>query len=92
MSQEDLCFTPATELSRAIRARQLSPVELMQAVLARAERLNPALNAICTPTFDAALAGAKRAEAALTRGAPVGLLHGLPMTIKDLALTRGGCR
>ncbi len=89
MSQEDLCFTPATELSRAIRARQLSPVELMQAVLARAERLNPALNAICTPTFDAALAGAKRAEAALTRGAPVRLLHGLPMTIKDLALTRG---
>jgi aspartyl-tRNA(Asn)/glutamyl-tRNA(Gln) amidotransferase subunit A len=89
MNDEDLCFTPATELSRAIRSRQLSPVELMQAVIARAERLNPALNAICTPTYDAALDAARKAETELMCGGKLGLLHGLPMTIKDLALTRG---
>src|SRR5688572_8752632 len=89
MSQEELCFTPATELAQAIRTRALSPVELMQAVLARAERLNPALNAICTPTYEPALAAARQAETALMRGERLGLLHGLPLTIKDLSLTRG---
>jgi aspartyl-tRNA(Asn)/glutamyl-tRNA(Gln) amidotransferase subunit A len=89
MNDEALCFTPATELARAIRSRQLSPVELMQAVIARAERLNPALNAICTPTYDAALDAARTAETELMRGGKLGPLHGLPMTIKDLSLTRG---
>jgi aspartyl-tRNA(Asn)/glutamyl-tRNA(Gln) amidotransferase subunit A len=89
MSQEELCYTPAAELAGLIRKRALSPVELMEAVLARAQRLNPALNAICTPTYDSALSGARQAEADLMRGAGLGLLHGLPMTIKDLAFTRG---
>jgi aspartyl-tRNA(Asn)/glutamyl-tRNA(Gln) amidotransferase subunit A len=89
MNQEELCFTSATELTRSIRSRALSPVELMQAVIARAERLNPALNAICTPTYESALAAARQAEAAVMRGDRLGPLHGLPMTIKDLAFTRG---
>jgi aspartyl-tRNA(Asn)/glutamyl-tRNA(Gln) amidotransferase subunit A len=89
MGQEELCFTPATELADRIRKRALSPVEIMEAVLARAQRLNPVLNAICTPTYDSAMAAARRAEAEAMRGADLGLLHGLPMTIKDLALTRG---
>ena len=89
MSQEELCFTPATELAARIRKRALSPVEIMEAVLARAQRLNPVLNAICTPTYDSAMAAARRAEAEAMRGADLGLLHGLPVTIKDLAFTRG---
>lgn len=89
MNDDDLCFTPATELRRLIGEKSLSPVELMNAVIARAQKLNPALNAICTPTFDAASRAALAAEKAVMDGQPLGLLHGIPTTIKDLALTRG---
>ena len=85
----DLAFTPATELAALIRARTLSPVELTRAVLERIERLNPALNAFCTLTPEAALAAARDAEQAVTSGRPLGPLHGLPFSIKDLALTKG---
>lgn len=89
MSSDDLAFVPATELVGLIRRGALSPVDLVRATIARAERLNPTLNAICTPTFDAALAQARVAEAAVKSGETLGPLHGLPVTIKDLALTRG---
>jgi aspartyl-tRNA(Asn)/glutamyl-tRNA(Gln) amidotransferase subunit A len=89
MNNEELCFTPATQVARMIRGKEISPVEVMQATLARAEKLNPSLNAICTPTFDAAMDAARKAEAAVMRDEPLGLLHGLPTTIKDLSLTRG---
>ena len=85
----DLCYTPATELAALIRARRLSPVELTRAVLERIERLNPTLNAFCTLTAEPALAQARAAEAAVTAGAALGPLHGLPYSIKDLAFTRG---
>jgi aspartyl-tRNA(Asn)/glutamyl-tRNA(Gln) amidotransferase subunit A len=89
MDTTELCFTPATELTRLIRARQLSPVELMDAVIGRAEALNPKLNAICTPTYDTAREAAKAAEAALSRNEAMGPLHGIPVTIKDLVFTKG---
>lgn len=89
MNNDDLCFTSATELSALIRSRALSPVELMQAVIERARRLNPALNALCTDTYEEALTQARLAETAVVRGENIGLLHGIPTTIKDLALTKG---
>jgi aspartyl-tRNA(Asn)/glutamyl-tRNA(Gln) amidotransferase subunit A len=89
MNDVDLGFTPAVELAALIRARKLSPVELTRAVLARIEALNPVLNAFCTPTPDLALAEARRAEEAVMRGDQLGPLHGIPYSIKDLALTRG---
>ena len=85
----DLCFTPATELSRLIRTKALSPVELMQAVLARIERVNPLVNAFCTLTADQAMEAARRAESMVASGATLGALHGIPVSIKDLSLTRG---
>jgi aspartyl-tRNA(Asn)/glutamyl-tRNA(Gln) amidotransferase subunit A len=85
----DLAFTPATELAGLIRAKKLSPVELVRATLERIERLNPTLNAFCTITADAALAAAREAEQAVMTGGPLGALHGLPVSIKDLALTKG---
>ena len=88
-SDTDLCYTPATELAALIRARKLSPFELTRAVLERIDRLNPRLNAFCTLTAEAALARAREAEAAVTAGRPLGPLHGVPYSIKDLALTRG---
>src|SRR5258706_1172363 len=88
MSKE-LSFTPATELTRMIREKTVSPVEVMRETIARAESLNPRLNAICTPTFDAAMDAAVEAEHAVMKGRSLGILHGGPTSIKDLAFTRG---
>ncbi len=63
MNSTDLCYTPATELRRLIDARQVSPVEIADAVLARIERLNPTLNAFLTVTYDLARDDARAAEA-----------------------------
>jgi Asp-tRNA(Asn)/Glu-tRNA(Gln) amidotransferase A subunit family amidase len=89
MNAADLCFTPATELARLIRAREVSPVEIADAVLARIERLNPRLNAFMTVTADLAREQAKAAEARALRGEQVGPLDGIPFTIKDLEPTAG---
>jgi aspartyl-tRNA(Asn)/glutamyl-tRNA(Gln) amidotransferase subunit A len=89
MNDIDLCYTPATELAAMIRAKKVSPVEVTSAVLARIEALNPVYNAFCTPTPEIALADAKRAEAAVTAGEPLGAIHGIPYGIKDLAFTKG---
>ena len=89
MNATDLCYTPATELIPLIRAKKLSPVELTEAVLARIERLDPKVNAFCTLTADLARAAARRAEDAVMKGGALGPLHGVPFSIKDLALTAG---
>jgi aspartyl-tRNA(Asn)/glutamyl-tRNA(Gln) amidotransferase subunit A len=93
MDATDLSYTPATVLLSLIRTKALSPVELCRALLDRIERVNPTLNALCTVTADTALDAARRAEQALMRGEmrgeTRGALHGLPFTIKDLALTDG---
>jgi aspartyl-tRNA(Asn)/glutamyl-tRNA(Gln) amidotransferase subunit A len=86
---DELGFAPATELAGLIRARKLSPVELTRAVLDRIERLNPTLNAFVTVTAEAALAAARRAEQAVMSGEALGPIHGVPFSVKDLALTRG---
>lgn len=89
MNADELCFTPATELARLIRNREVSPVEVMNAVLDRIEALNPQLNAFLTLDADGARAGAQAAEAAISRGEELGILHGLPVSIKDLEPTAG---
>nr|WP_315431625.1 amidase [uncultured Albidiferax sp.] len=81
--------TSAVELRRLIGSRQLSPVELMDACIARIEALNPAINAICATDFDRARSAARQAEAQVMRGAPLGPLHGLPLGVKDLQDTAG---
>jgi amidase len=89
MKNDDLCFTPATRLAALIRARKVSPLEVTRAVLARIERVNPALNAYCTVAAEQALAAARAATRALTRSAGLGPLHSIPVSIKDLTPTRG---
>ena len=74
----------ATEALAAFRARRLSPVELLQAVIARVERINPSINALSDTYFDEALAAARAAEARYTsRGQDVRPLEGLPLAVKD---------
>ena len=89
MSDRDLCFTPATGLARLYRARKASPLEAMQAVLARIDAVNPTLNACVTVAREPALAAAREATAALTRKAALPPLHGVPVSIKDLTPTKG---
>src|SRR5688572_13407837 len=80
---DDLCFLPAVELAARIRARQVSPVEVVDAVLARIEALNPRLNAFAFVHADEARELARAAEAAVLRGDDLGPLHGVPVSIKD---------
>ncbi len=90
MSDRDLCFTPATALQRLYRTRKVSPLEVMQAVLARIDAVNPRVNAYVTLVRESALAEAKKATAGLARrSAALGPLHGVPVSIKDLTPTKG---
>jgi aspartyl-tRNA(Asn)/glutamyl-tRNA(Gln) amidotransferase subunit A len=90
MSKDDLCWRPATELAALIRKKKLSPVELVDAVLERIEKVNPQLNAYVLVTADQARTDAKAAARALTRrSARPGPLHGIPFSVKDLVITRG---
>src|SRR5690606_4371102 len=77
----------ATELVEGYRTRTLSPVEVAQAVLARMERLNPTLNAFVLVS-ERLLEEARESEARWHKGAPRGLLDGVPVSIKDLLLAK----
>jgi amidase len=85
---EELTTKSATELAALIRARAVSPVEVIEAHLQRIERINPQLNAIVTLAPDA-LDWARAAEYALANGEDVGPLHGVPLTVKDTIETAG---
>jgi len=78
----------AWQLADKIRRQLLSPVEVVEAYLRRIDELNPILNAIVTLAPDA-VAKAKEAETAVTRGDVLGPLHGVPLTIKDTIETKG---
>lgn len=86
---DDLCFTPAVELARLLHSRKLSARELLDAFLNRIHRVNPRLNAIVTLAEERATAEAAAADEAAARGGTLGLLHGLPIAVKDLADTAG---
>ena len=83
MTEDELCRLSAGEAARRIAGRTLSPVALMEAVLARAARLDPALRLFAEPMSGAAREAAEQAEAAVEAGSPIGPLHGVPITIKD---------
>jgi len=76
-------------LRRLIGARAISPVELLEACVARIEAINPAVNAIAARAYGRARSEAKAAESAVLKGAPLGRLHGLPIGVKDLQDTGG---
>ena len=85
---DELATLSVTKLAAMIRARAISPVEAVEACLRRIEHLNPRLNAIITLAPDA-LSQAREAERAVMRGASLGPLHGVPITIKDTIDTAG---
>lgn len=89
ISENEICRMDAVTLTKAIRSKQVSPVEAVDAVLARMERLEPELHAFCTPTPEAARAEAKELAGRIATGAKVGPLAGVPVGIKDLVATKG---
>src|SRR3989449_2684435 len=88
-TERDLCFTPAVDLLKLYRARRVSPLEVMQAVLARIDAVNPDVNAIVTLVREDALRHAGREPATLRRGASLPPLFGVPVGIKDVTVTKG---
>src|SRR5438552_10832064 len=84
----DLCSLTATEMLDAFRRHELSPMDVTRAVLERIEKLNPVLNAF-NLVSERALDDAKASEARWRAGQPKGLLDGVPVSIKDIILTKG---
>jgi aspartyl-tRNA(Asn)/glutamyl-tRNA(Gln) amidotransferase subunit A len=88
VTADELCWLPALDLARLIRTREISPVEVVEAVLARIGRIDRQLNAFCAVAEDEAREAALAAEAATMTGESLGLLHGVPVSVKDLVFTR----
>lgn len=84
-----LTFAPAYEIARMIRNREVSVVEVVKAYLNQIAKHNSKLNAICTLDEDNVRLRAKLADAALSEGENWGVLHGVPITIKDIFETEG---
>ncbi len=89
MTDLDLCYLPATVAIELFKARKLSPVELMAAVIARHEATHQSINAFTFTYFDEAMELARKAEANYARGEPTGALEGLPVAIKDESYITG---
>ena len=83
MASDDLCYLTATEAIAQFKARALSPVELMSAVIARSEAVAPQVNAYTYTFYERALAQAREAEARYASGAETRALEGVPIVIKD---------
>ena len=86
---DDLAFLPATDLLDKFKTRQLSPVEALKAALAQVASYDGPLNVFCLIDEEAAFRQARESEARWQRGAPLGLVDGVPTTIKDMFLTKG---
>jgi Asp-tRNA(Asn)/Glu-tRNA(Gln) amidotransferase A subunit family amidase len=86
---EKTLYKSVAELSRMIRAKQISPVELTSAYLKRAQGLDPQLFAVVTFTEELAIAQAKQAEREVMKGKFRSPLHGIPWGVKDLFATAG---
>ncbi|NGN41088.1 amidase [Mesorhizobium sp. CGMCC 1.15528] len=89
MSDLDLCYMPASEALKRFKAKKLSPVELMEAVIKRAEATKDKVNAFTNTHFDEAMDLAKKAEAKYAKGKKTGALEGLPIGIKDESYIKG---
>ncbi len=83
MNKEDICFMSAYEMREKIKTQELSSQEITEIVIERLEKINPIINAYCTPTFEWARETAKNADVAVKKGEKLGSLHGIPTSIKD---------
>ena len=89
MSQDELCYWSATTTAAAIARKDVSPVEVVEAILGQIERLNPVLNAYCLVIAEQSRQEARAAEQKVMRDEPLGRLHGVPVSVKDTLWTAG---
>ena len=89
MNKEDICFMSANDMADKIKRQEISSVEITEAIIERIEKINPLVNAYCTPTFDLARTMAKKADDNVKNGEELGLLNGIPTSIKDLMQIQG---
>ena len=80
---ESIAFAPAVELARLVRERKVGALELLDAHLARVDRLNPRINAVVVQRADEARRIARERDAQSAKGGEFGPLHGVPMTVKE---------
>jgi aspartyl-tRNA(Asn)/glutamyl-tRNA(Gln) amidotransferase subunit A len=89
MSQQEIVRLTIAELSRRIRSREVSPVEVVNASLARIDGMDPILNTHITVCHDEARQAATVAEREILQGNYLGPLHGVPLGLKDIIATNG---
>ena len=89
MNEKELALTPAIKLRDLIQSKEISPVEITKIYLDRIDKFDGPLNSYITVTADSALESAKFAEDQLMKGNDLGLLHGIPISIKDTQMTKG---
>lgn len=97
MRKEDICFMSANELAEKLKSQELTSEEITEIMIERIEKINPSINAFCTFTFELARESAKKADKRIKRKEEIGLLDGIPISIKDETDTKGirttyGCK
>jgi Asp-tRNA(Asn)/Glu-tRNA(Gln) amidotransferase A subunit family amidase len=89
MNKEDICYMPAYEMADKIKRQELTSLEITEILIERIEKINPIINAYCTPTFELAREMAKNADESVKKGEKLGLLHGIPISLKDETNIKG---
>jgi aspartyl-tRNA(Asn)/glutamyl-tRNA(Gln) amidotransferase subunit A len=89
MNKEDICFMAACEMVDKIKTQELTSQEITEIFIERIERINPIINAYCTPTFELAREMAKKADERVKKKEKIPLLNGIPTSIKDLVEIEG---
>ena len=84
MALDDIHFQPLTKVAKHIESRDISPVEVTEAILSRIETYDQGLHSYTTVTADVAMAQAKKAEVEIMKGIYRGVMHGTPITMKAL--------
>jgi len=89
MNKDEICFLPAFEMKERISTQELTSLEITEVLIERINKINPLINAYCTPTFDLAREMAIAADKRVKNGEKIGLLNGIPTSIKDLNPVKG---
>jgi aspartyl-tRNA(Asn)/glutamyl-tRNA(Gln) amidotransferase subunit A len=88
MNKDEICFLPAHKMREKIRAQEITSQEITDIIIERIEKVNPIINAYCTPTFELAREMARKADEVVKKDKKLGLLQGIPLSIKDETETR----
>ena len=89
MALDDIHFHPLTTVAKHIESRDISPIEVTEAILSRIENYDQGLHSYTTVTADLAIEQAKKAETEIMKGIYRGVMHGIPIAVKDLCFTKG---